>query len=171
MPAAVFSPDGRWVAYTSGASTNDDAIYAQPVPPTGARYQISQAGENGHDALWSRDGKELFYVPLVGRFVVRSVSTQPGFTFGNPVAVARTFPVAAPTTPRTFDITPDGKIVGVALAGSLAEVPGGGSAASVTAAGVLGRTDPTVAIRLATTRQICVVLNWFEELKARVRAP
>jgi serine/threonine-protein kinase len=148
MPAATFSPDGRWVAYTSGA-TSENAVYVQPVPPTGARYQVSQAGENGHHPQWSHDGKELFYIPQVGRFVARSISTGSGVSFGNPVIVPRSFPVAAPATPRTFDITPDGKIVSVA-----AVLPQGG--------------EQKTAIDLANARYITVVLNWFAELKQRV---
>jgi hypothetical protein len=63
--------------------------------------------------------------------------------FGNAVQVPRTFPTAAPTTPRTFDIAPDGRILGVIVPGQ----------------------NPTVMGR----RSIQVVLNWFEELKAAGR--
>ncbi len=147
MSAASFSPDGRWVAYTSSAAV-ENAVYVQPVPPTGARYQVSQAGENGHHPQWSHDGKELFYIPQVGRFVTRSISTQSGVSFGNPVPVPRSFPVAAPATPRTFDITADGKVV------------------SVTAVAAEG-SDQKLASQPANGRQIMVVLNWFEELKQR----
>ena len=72
---AVFSPDGRWVAYGSDES-GTDAVYVQPFPATGAKYQISR-GDVGHHALWSRDGKQLFYIPGPGRFVVVNVTTQP----------------------------------------------------------------------------------------------
>ena len=36
---AVFSPDGRWVAYTS-TERNRPTIYVQPFPATGAQYQL-----------------------------------------------------------------------------------------------------------------------------------
>jgi serine/threonine-protein kinase len=151
ISTATFSPDGRWVAYTSSAG-GENAVFVQPNPPTGAKYQVSQTGENGHAALWSRDGKELFYVPQVGRFAARAISTRSGVSFGNPVPVPRSFPVAAPATPRTFDATPDGKIV------------------SLTAlAPAAGNTKLTG--QPANVRQIAVVLNWFEELKQRVPAP
>ena len=91
--------------------------------------------------MWSRDGKELFFVPAPGRFMAVTVRTEPSFTFTNPVAVPRGFGVAAPATPRTFDIMPDGRIVGVGTQGQSQ-----------------GGSGPT---------QIHVVLNWFEELKAR----
>ncbi|HEY6826199.1 MAG TPA: protein kinase [Gemmatimonadaceae bacterium] len=150
MTTASFSPDGRWVAYTSSAAI-EHAVFVQPMPPTGAKYQVSQAGENGHHPQWSRDGKELFYIPQVGGFVSRSISTQSGVTFGNPAPVPRSFPVAAPATPRTFDVLPDGKIV------------------SVTAINPQGGGDK-LAIQVANPRQVNVVLNWFEELKRRAPA-
>ena len=44
--SSVFSPDGRWVAYYSN-EMGGDAIYVQPFPTTGAKYQIptSDPGE------------------------------------------------------------------------------------------------------------------------------
>jgi len=147
MSAASFSPDGGWVAYTS-SSPAENAVYVQPMPPTGAKYQVSQAGENGHQPQWSHDGKELFYIPQVGQFVARSISTQSGVSFGNPVPVPRSFPVAAPATPRTWDVAPDGRIISVS-----AIAPQG--------------SYPKFNNQLGNGRQIEVVLNWFEELKQR----
>jgi serine/threonine-protein kinase len=149
MSAATFSPDGKWVAYTS-ATAIDNAVYVQPVPPTGARYQVSQAGENGHHPLWSHDGKELFYIPQVGQLAVRTISTKSGVSFGNPDSVPRRFPVAAPATPRTFDITQDGRIISVIAWTQQNSYP----------KGAIG----------ANARQIAVVLNWFEELNRRVQS-
>jgi hypothetical protein len=138
---ATFSPDGRWVVYSSYATTDATGpVYVQPYPATGARYEIAMTA---HHPLWSPNGKELFYVPVVGQFFVVSVTTEPSFTFSIPVPVPRGFPLANPRTPRTFDITPDGKFVGVITSGS-----------SQTQAGA--------------PPQIQVVLNWFEELKTRV---
>ena len=141
---AVFSPDGRWVAYASAITprtANDSAIYVQPFPATGARYQISKNGDQGHDPLWSRDGKELFYVPLPAQFAVVTMTTRPTVAFSNPVAVERRFGGAGPTTPRPFDVAPDGKIIA-----------------------------PLDTTQTQSGPQIEVVLNWFEELKQRVPA-
>jgi len=55
---ARFSPDGKWMAYQSNES-GQNQIYVQSVPPSGAKYQISAAG--GTMPRWRRDGKELFY--------------------------------------------------------------------------------------------------------------
>jgi eukaryotic-like serine/threonine-protein kinase len=53
-----FSPDGRWVAYTSD-ETGQMEVYVAPFPWTGAKWQVSPAG--GAVPRWRRDGKELFF--------------------------------------------------------------------------------------------------------------
>jgi len=53
-----FSPDGNWMAYTSNAMGLDQ-VYVRPYPGPGLPNRISVGG--GRDALWSRDGKELFF--------------------------------------------------------------------------------------------------------------
>ncbi len=149
----VFSPDGRWVAYTSterataGASTSTDwgtTIYVQPFPATGAKYQlVAKQPGSPHGAIWSPDGKELFYNPRAGGFEAVSVTTAPTFAFGNAVALPRPFQLSPPDSRRPYDITPGGKFVGLIPVGQ-------------TGSGTLDAP------------QIQVVLNWFEELKARV---
>ena len=111
--------------------------YVQPFPPTGAKYQIAQGGR----PLWSRDGRELFFVPAPSRFMAVTINASPTFTFTNPVTVPRGFGVAIPGSPRTFDMMADGRFVGVA--------PQQGPVGSGPA-------------------QIRVVLNWTEELKRLV---
>jgi len=56
---AQFSSDGKWMAYTSDES-GQLQVYAQPIPATGAKRQISTLG--GSRPRWRRDGTELFYV-------------------------------------------------------------------------------------------------------------
>ena len=97
--------------------------------------------------MWSPDGKELFYFTGGGggQFVAVSVTTRPTFTFGNPVSVPRPFGPSSQGLERNYDITRDGKrFLGVVAAGQ--NTTAGAPAAP----------------------QIQVVLNWFEELKARV---
>jgi serine/threonine-protein kinase len=139
--AATFSPDGRWVAYQVGETGQGEGYtYVQPFPPTGTRYQIARGGR----PAWSRDGKELFYVPAPARFAVVRVRTEPSFAFSSPVDVPRRFGIADPSNPRPYDTLRDGRLIGVAMPG-------------------LNQTGSGPA-------QIQVVLNWFEELKARVPA-
>jgi eukaryotic-like serine/threonine-protein kinase len=54
-----FSPDGRWVAYSSNESGRDE-VYVQSFPASGARFQISAGG--GIEPQWRKDGRELFYI-------------------------------------------------------------------------------------------------------------
>ena len=100
---AVFSPDARWVAYTQ---TEQEAhVVVQPDPPTGARYQLfAKGGDGPHEVTWSSDGKEIFYNPRPGGFEGVSVTTQPAFAFGNPVAVPRAFILGPPSAQRAYDV-------------------------------------------------------------------
>jgi Tol biopolymer transport system component len=57
---ARFSPDGRFVSYTSNES-NGNQVFVQPFPEVGrGKWQISTRG--GTDARWRADGRELFYL-------------------------------------------------------------------------------------------------------------
>jgi hypothetical protein len=142
---AVFSPDGRWVAYatTEGSTTT---ISVQPFPAVaGVSHQLPPRGGQLKHPVWSRDTKQLFYNPGPGQFESVSVTTQPTFAFGNPVALPRPFPGASPGVRRPYDITRDGRFVSA--------IPPGQPASGRPAA-----------------PQIQVVLNWFEDVKTRVPA-
>ena len=146
LPNAVFSPDGRWVAYASSETGINGGVFVQPFPATGAKYQLSREGDNSHP-LWSADGKELFFTPP-NQLAVVGVATQPTFTAGNPVPLPRAFQRSRESFAgaRPYDIAPDGKrFIGMIMAG---QTPSGAPA----------------------TPEILVVLNWFEELKAKVPA-
>ena len=54
-----FSPDGRWVVYTSNEFGRDE-VYLQSLPLSGTKLQISTAG--GVEPQWRKDGTELFYI-------------------------------------------------------------------------------------------------------------
>jgi serine/threonine-protein kinase len=53
-----FSPDGRWMAYTSGKSGCRE-VYVTRFPSREDEEQISSEG--GEEPLWGRNGKQLFY--------------------------------------------------------------------------------------------------------------
>jgi Tol biopolymer transport system component len=54
-----FSPDGRWVAYTSNDGGRTE-VFVRPFPGPGGRTQISADG--GTDPVWAPDGRRLFYL-------------------------------------------------------------------------------------------------------------
>jgi serine/threonine protein kinase len=147
LPRAALSPDGRWVAYASD-ETGTTVVYVQPFPATGAKYPISKG--RGHSPLWTPNGKGILYVDAESQpagLVIVSVTTQPTFTFGNPVAVPsgrlQISRGASPNTPRLFDMAPSGPIIGTV------------------------ESEQASSAALAAPR-IEVVLNWLEELKKRV---
>jgi len=138
----VFSPDGRWIAYAKSDGRRK-TIYVEPFPPTGVKHQLVVYGsELPNHPLWSPDGRELFYNPGPGEFASVAISNHPTFVFGKPRALRRPFGGASTLDRRPYDIMPDGRFVS-ATEGSLAD----------------GRP---------AAGEIHVVLNWFEELKARV---
>jgi eukaryotic-like serine/threonine-protein kinase len=55
---AMFSPDGRWLAYTSDESGQEE-VYLRAYPGAGAQRQISTDG--GSEPAWAASGAELFY--------------------------------------------------------------------------------------------------------------
>jgi serine/threonine-protein kinase len=58
--AIALSPDGRWLAYGSD-ETGRLEVFVRPFPNVGdGKEQVSDAGGTG--PLWSRDGRELFYL-------------------------------------------------------------------------------------------------------------
>ncbi len=55
---AIFSPSGRWMAFTSNRSGQTE-VYVKPYPGQGGIVPISTDG--GLEPVWARSGKELFY--------------------------------------------------------------------------------------------------------------
>jgi len=56
---AQFSPDGHFIAYDSDESGSRQ-VYVRAFPGPGGMQQVSTSG--GEDPVWSRDGKELFFL-------------------------------------------------------------------------------------------------------------
>ena len=102
--AAQWSPDGRWIAYSSDESGREE-VYVLPFPLTGQRWRISTNG--GGEPLWSLDGQALFYRGG-GRVWTAAVRTTPIFSAGAPRALfADTF-VESPNTVTGYSVTRDG---------------------------------------------------------------
>jgi hypothetical protein len=130
-----FSPDGRWIAYTSDVSGQME-VYVQPYPSSGRRWHVSTSG--GLEPHWRRDGKELFYLSLDRKLmVVPILSTGATFESGVPRVLFEVHtPYPTPGYRVNYDVSADGQRFLVKTA------VGAGSSASAT-----------------------VVLNWSAALK------
>jgi Tol biopolymer transport system component len=99
-----FSPDGRWVVFTSNEAERND-VYVMPFPGPGPKVLVSRAG--GDLPRWRRDGKEIFYVAPDNRLIAATVNGR-GSTFE--VEAAQTLFEVHPGGFRYFyDVTPDGE--------------------------------------------------------------
>lgn len=103
---AQFSPDGKWVAYTSDESGKQQ-VYVQSFPASDqAKWQVSIGG--GDFARWRRDGKELFYRAPDGNLMGTPVrSAGHGLEFGTPVSLFA-IPESAGQHTYPYDVAPDG---------------------------------------------------------------
>jgi serine/threonine-protein kinase len=139
------SPDGRWLAYTSDES-GDNEIYVRPFPDVDAgRWQVSRGG--GVHPQWSRDGTELFYLEVRDPDVAMlAVPVEPGQSFrpGAPTELfaGSYFYGATVAAPDVYDVAADGRFLMI----KQLETPDE------------GQTEP----------EIIMVENWFEELKRLV---
>jgi serine/threonine-protein kinase len=136
-----FSPDGRWIAYRSNESGRDE-IYVRPYPAgSGGKWQASRGG--GLYALWSNNGRDLFYETADNRIMVVDYTVN-GASF-------------VPGKPRQWsdkqlfyggisnlDLTPDGKRFVVF---TLLETPVGGEKGTV---------------------HVTVLENFFDEVRRRI---
>lgn len=143
---AEFSPDGRWMLYVSNESGASE-VYVQAFPGPGGKHRISP--NFGVSPLWARNGRELFYTTKQANgpnAVMMAVDITPGDTFraGAPhVLFEGNWVISSPM--RSYDISPDGKYF------------------------IMARLEPLPDQRVT---RLNVVLNWFDELKARApRSP
>ena len=102
---AVFSPDGRFLAYQSDQFGDQNEIFVVPFPAVDARLaQVSEAG--GRRPRWSRDGSEILYLTDEGvmRAPLSFPPDEPDFLVAGRSALL--FPLAGITS---FDVTSDGE--------------------------------------------------------------
>ena len=102
---AEVSPNGRWVAYCSDESGNQQ-LYVTSFPVPGAKHQVSTAGADNTSVRWTRGGKELMWVAGGVAVTAADVATEPTFRAGPPHELFRLRPDNI-----YFDFAPDGQRV------------------------------------------------------------
>jgi dipeptidyl aminopeptidase/acylaminoacyl peptidase len=109
----AFSPDGKWLAFTSNESGRAE-LYVQAFRSgdtarvIGERHLVSSAGALA--VRWRRDGKELFYLGFDGRVQAVPVKLSPKPAFG-PVKALFTISTEARAVIHSvlgFDVSADG---------------------------------------------------------------
>jgi eukaryotic-like serine/threonine-protein kinase len=99
-----YSPDGKWVAYYSDES-GDNEVYVRSVLPNGGRLLVSTSG--GSRPKWRRDGKEIFYLSATGELMAVAVKDNgSSLETGIPKPLFQMH--LAPFSP-SYDVTPDGQ--------------------------------------------------------------
>jgi Tol biopolymer transport system component len=99
-----FSPDGRWLAYSSYESGASE-VYVRSYPEGTSRQQVSVGG--GHDPVWERNGRELFYLRDGGLYAVAIEEPGPGLSLGPPRLLFEGSFLDMPGA-GNYEISPDG---------------------------------------------------------------
>ena len=147
--AADLSRDGRWLAYASNVSGRFE-VYVRPYPGPGAAEQVSVEG--GRSPAWNPNGRELFFLSLFSSAVDSTARMMAvDFAPGSPPRIGRPRvlfeynrrDVQFDCIPsRCYDVAPDGQLFYV----------------------MQSQTRPPRPV----VTHINLILNWFEELKAKV---
>ncbi|MGD1096563.1 MAG: hypothetical protein ABSB35_31790, partial [Bryobacteraceae bacterium] len=138
----MFSPDGRWLAYTSNESGTYQ-VYVRAFPDKGGKWQISNSG--GSFPVWSDNGRELFFRNLDSRVMVAAYAAKgDSFVADKPrVWSEQRIADMGAIGGRTYDLAPDGKRV----------------AALMTAEGPEAQ---------AAQNHVIFLENFFDELRRRI---
>jgi Tol biopolymer transport system component len=117
----VFSPDGRWVAYTSDQSGRIE-VHVRPFNPTlaasesagdrGREWQVSING--GTHPTWSPNGREIYFLDPAGEMMAVPIAiTDSAVAPGTPVRLFATtiFGGGLEQLQRQYDVAPDGRFL------------------------------------------------------------
>jgi len=100
----MFSPDGRWISFTSD-ETDKEEVYVAPFPGPGGKWQVSL--REGDRSRWSPDGKLIYYLDNADRLTEAEVDgSGQAFRVGN---IRSLFEIRAFRPGTIYDVTPDGQ--------------------------------------------------------------
>jgi len=102
----VWSPDGRWIAYSSDESGRWE-VYVETHTGAGQKVMISITG--GWQPAWSRDGKELFY-RWGDKMIAATFETEPDFMVTQFEELFKGRYLCNIVT-RSYDVAPDGRFL------------------------------------------------------------
>jgi serine/threonine protein kinase/Tol biopolymer transport system component len=112
--APVFSPDARWIAYTSD-ETGQRQVHVRAFPSGGGNYQVSSAG--GNHPRWRGDGRELFFLAPDGTMMAAEINMNQGLHATAPRPLFQTGILAQQSDNRPYVVTKDGNRFLVPVAG------------------------------------------------------
>jgi Tol biopolymer transport system component len=110
---ARFSPDGRWISYSSDESGRFE-VFVVPFGRAGVPMQISTQG--GWNARWMPDGKHILYVTRDEQLVSTAVQLDGSIRVGATRPLFQLPPRPLATDNAVFEIAPGGKRLLVAAA-------------------------------------------------------
>ncbi len=116
-----FSPDGRWIAYTSSESGSFQ-VYVRAFPDKGGKWQISNS--SSAYPMWSRNGHDLFFETL-DNHIMAAAYTVKGVSFvaDKPRMWSEKQIGGAVNTVKNFALAPDGKRIIALMPVETAEGP------------------------------------------------
>jgi serine/threonine-protein kinase len=101
----IFSPDGRWIAYFSNESGQND-VHVRPFPGPGGHWRVTTEG--GSFPRWSKTSNELFYLRQGKVMVVSYTVVGDSFRADKPQIWSPTNFVQLGIL-GSYDVHPDGK--------------------------------------------------------------
>jgi Tol biopolymer transport system component len=134
----TLSPDGRWMAYDSDESGTGIDVFIQSFPDPHVK-RLKVSPAHGSEPMWTQGGRELVYRDGDNVMAV-SIDLDTGASGPPRILFSGPYPDNPGwTRPRSYDVTPDGQ-----------------------------RFLMTKRSGEQTRPRIVVVVNWFEELRAKV---
>jgi len=138
---AALSPRGDYMLFESDMSGGRVEVYVRPFPDVD-RLQIKVSTDGGQEPMWSQTGREIFYLADGKLIAVPVTITSSGLDLGKPTPLFDTADYFFGGAGRNYDVSADG-------------------------ARFVMVKNP--ANQTTATRPITIVLNWIEELRARIR--